>query len=259
MYNYDQLEKLYYKRKRKKYFIYFSILFILIIIVYFFYYVNNKIYKDKKHITNNIKSEINISKKNVNIIKSEHNLSKIKHNSIVKSEMNITKKVEKNVTKSDINLTKKSNKISKLSLNPMIPDVDIISIKVSEKNKNSIMSYTAHNITKPLKIKEPKIVIKVSKSKYSLKELLNNYKLFPEYETAIKIANIYFSQKKYDKCIEWAKKANNINPEDAESWLLYSKSLVKLGKNKEAKQLLDSYLKIYGSNQQIEKYVRSIK
>jgi tetratricopeptide (TPR) repeat protein len=75
----------------------------------------------------------------------------------------------------------------------------------------------------------------------------------------IKIANIYFKRKNYNKSIEWAKKANDINAENYESWLLYAKSLVKLGEINKAKKLLKSYIEIYGQNASIEDYLRSIK
>jgi tetratricopeptide (TPR) repeat protein len=250
MYNYDKLEKIYYARKRKKRFIYFSILFVLIIIAYFLYNINIKIHKQHQKHTMNTQSEINSSKKSINITE---------HKNIVKSKIDTTKKVEKNIPKLEANIKKETNKTKKLNLTPVVPDLSLIHIKVSDKKGDAIKSYTVTNTKKSLKMQKPKIVIKVSETTNSLKDLLNNYKVFPRYETAIKIANIYFSQKKYDKCIEWAKKANNINPEDAESWLLYAKSLVKSGKPNEAKKLLDSYIEIYGENQKIRTYLRSIK
>jgi tetratricopeptide (TPR) repeat protein len=277
MYNYDELEKIYYKRKIKKFFFSFSFLFILSIVFYllFIYFKQSK---NRNHTINTTKVEINSSKKNsVNLIKPEINLSKKSIVNVTKLEKNISKTNNVDLKKSEVNILKKTkkevnhsiNKIDKLMLNPIIPDVNITSISTSNKNKSSIESMNKLvkkqvkqkiNNSQKLEVEpKPTILIKVSKEKSSLKNLLNNYKLFPEYATAIKIATIYFNKKMYNNCIEWAKKANNINAEDEESWLLYAKSLVKLGKIKEAKKLLDSYLQIYGQNRKVKQYLRSIK
>jgi len=242
MYDYDELEKIYYKRKIKKYSFYFFILIILSCISYFLYYNSgSNFYKNKKHVKKQvIKSEMNVSKKiNTNIVISKQ-----------KQKQKQKEKQKKEKQKKE----KQNKKIEKLILNPIVPDISIAPVNKSLKKR------VERKINKTQKNKiDPKIIIKVSKEKYSLENLLNNYQAFPEYATAIKIANIYFNQKNYNNCIEWAKKANNINAQDAESWLLYAKSLVKLGKINTAKKLLNAYLEIYGQNQKIKKYLRNIK
>jgi len=73
------------------------------------------------------------------------------------------------------------------------------------------------------------------------------------------IAKYYFTRKKYQKAIKWVKKANEINPEDYESWYIFAKTLIKLGKVNKAKQVLIAYLNTYGPDKNIEELLRSIK
>jgi len=260
MNNYDELEKLYYKKKFKKYFFYILI-FLIFIVVGFFTYFNFK----KNEQTHKL---ISVEKTPKKYIHKEINKTK---------NIESIKKIESNKTKNYKNLKDKSKKnIDKLSLNPILPAISSDSI-LEENN-------TIKNITKPttttddLEIKKevkkevkeinttneiqepikPKIIIKVTKEKESLKNLIDNYQLSPDYSTAIKITKIYFKHKNYKKSIEWAKKANEINPEDSKSWLLYAKSLVKLGKRNRARLLLENYLKVYGNNQEITNYLRSL-
>jgi tetratricopeptide (TPR) repeat protein len=76
---------------------------------------------------------------------------------------------------------------------------------------------------------------------------------------AIKISKLYLKNSKYEKSIEWAKKANNINPENYESWYFFAKSLVKLGKRKKAEKILKAYIESYGTKPKIENLLRSLK
>ena len=70
---------------------------------------------------------------------------------------------------------------------------------------------------------------------------------------------LYLKNSKYEKSIEWAKKANNINPENYESWYFFAKSLVKLGKRKKAEKILKAYIESYGTKPKIENLLRSLK
>jgi len=257
MNNYDELEKLYYKKKFKKYFSYILI-FLIFIIVGFFTYFN---FKKNEQIHKLISVEKKSKKYMHKEINKTKNIESIKH------------KIESNKTKNYKSLkdgTKKS--IDKLFLNPILPDISSDSISEENKTiKNTIKpTTTTDNLETKKELKEinttneiqepikPKIIIKVIKEKESLKNLIDNYQLSPDYSTAIKISTIYLEKKKYNQSIKWAKKANEINPEDSKSWLLYAKSLVKLGKRNRAKLLLENYLKVYGNNQEIINYLRSL-
>ncbi|MDQ1340879.1 MAG: hypothetical protein QG567_2037 [Campylobacterota bacterium] len=62
------------------------------------------------------------------------------------------------------------------------------------------------------------------------------------YEKALKIAKFYFENKKHEKAIKWSLEANKINSADEESWIIFAKSSVVLGRSDQAKRALLTYL-----------------
>ena len=224
MNNYDELEKLYYKKKLKKY-LFYSFIFIAISFIGFFIYKEINKHIKTEQISNHIK------------IKTIQPKSKLKNKKEIKN---------------------------KLTLNPMIPKINDFKItkpKVTKPQKHQKVEKKPikKQIPKIIQPPKPKIIIKVSEnSDNSLSNLINNFSLLKDYSIAIKIAEIYFNHKKYNKTIEWAKKANEINSEDERSWLLYAKSLVQLGKINKAKELLQAYLQNYDKNEKITQYLRSL-
>ena len=70
-------------------------------------------------------------------------------------------------------------------------------------------------------------------------------KLFAErhsYDLAIQVAKSYYNDGKYKKALAWAKKANALDREQEEAWILYAKSLKKMGEDEKALQILRVYL-----------------
>jgi len=161
----------------------------------------------------------------------------------------------KEITSQKIANNHNTNMTKKLTINSEIPNIELQTKSKPENKNNKISITTTTNTTKP----QNKIKVVVVQKSQKLQDLLNYYKSFKDYDTAIKISEIYFKQKNYRKSIEWAKKANDINAKDEKSWLLYAKNLVQLGKIIKAKTLLKLYLEIYGPNKNIQNYLRSIK
>ncbi|NCD11730.1 MAG: hypothetical protein EOL93_04195 [Epsilonproteobacteria bacterium] len=54
------------------------------------------------------------------------------------------------------------------------------------------------------------------------------------YENAYALAHFYFERKSYLEAIVWAKKANKLNPNLDQTWLIYAKSKFSLGEKEEA-------------------------
>ncbi len=76
-------------------------------------------------------------------------------------------------------------------------------------------------------------------------------KLFVErhsYDLAIQLARNYYNDGKYKKALAWAKKANALDREQEEAWILYAKSLKKMGEDEKAYQILRVYLDYKESN-----------
>jgi len=168
-----------------------------------------------------------------------------------KKENNTKSSNIKKIIPQKISNNHNTNMTQKLTINSEIPNIDLNPKTESKNNKITIKTTS--------KTPENKIKVVVVQKSQKLQDLLNYYKSFKDYDTAIKIAQIYFKQKNYRKSIEWAKKANDINAKDEKSWLLYAKNLVQLGKIIKAKTLLKLYLEIYGPNKNIQNYLRSIK
>lgn len=68
------------------------------------------------------------------------------------------------------------------------------------------------------------------------------YRTNPKYETALIIARDFYTQENYVDSAIWAKKANQLNREAEEAWLLYAKSYYAQGRKEEAIKILELYL-----------------
>ena len=267
MHRYEELEKLYYKKKYIKYGTIGSLIFIILIVSYYFF---------NRDIEN---------KKVVKIKQTENNYTKkVEKKKIIKK---VTKKdFEKVKVDKESNLKKEEIKevavIQKLVLYPIFPDINELLAKekakkegdekkvvekenkikkeqIKEKTLNNNETIKITDNTNKDKKESKKIEIVVKEKKDSLNNLIHFYNITPDYETAIKISKIYLKENNYKEAIEWLKKANKLIPENYESWYLFAKSLVKLGKTKEAKRVLVAYLNNYGANPKIEQLLRSLK
>jgi len=245
MHRYEELEKLYYKKKYKKIFLYFLFVFISSLAVFsilkLISFNNVKHIKNKAEskITKNIKSNITKRLNEVNI--TEKNLSKQNKNEHKKPK-NIKTEVKSQINEKNntsFNLTFilpqiKENKEKK-------PASKKPALKVKEKNK------TTKNV-QPL----------IKENKADLKSLKASFYKFPNYSTAMTIANIYFSKKDLANAKIWALKANNIDPSKYESWKMFAMILLEKNDKIKAKEVLKIYLDNYGENEEISKLLRSI-
>jgi len=68
------------------------------------------------------------------------------------------------------------------------------------------------------------------------------YQRSPKFETALGIARDFYTKEDYTQAAAWAKKANQMNREAEEAWLLYAKSYYAQGKKNEAIGVLELYL-----------------
>lgn len=68
------------------------------------------------------------------------------------------------------------------------------------------------------------------------------YQRSPKFETALSIARDFYAKEDYAQAAIWAKKANQMNREAEEAWLLYAKSYYAQGKKNEAISVLELFL-----------------
>ena len=76
----------------------------------------------------------------------------------------------------------------------------------------------------------------------TLKSMLTRYKREPQYKLALKIARFHYESAAYAKASLWAKKANMIDKESDEAWIMYAKSEYARGNKTRAKEILRLYL-----------------
>ena len=84
------------------------------------------------------------------------------------------------------------------------------------------------------------------------------YRSNPKFETALIIARDFYAQENFVDAAIWAKKANQLNREAEEAWLLYAKSYYAQGRKSEAINILELYLN-YKDSKAASELVRTWK
>ena len=126
--------------------------------------------------------------------------------------------------------------------------LDFIAKKVTCSQKRSPKSPPKKILQKPVKkVKKETFVLKSKKFDVNkLKKLFQERKSF---NIALKLAQYYYLAHDYKQAIQWAKTANSIDKTDAESWIIYAKSLYTLGDKEKAKKILHIYSQFENSAQ----------
>ncbi len=83
---------------------------------------------------------------------------------------------------------------------------------------------------------------------------LATFKQNPTYELAITIARDFYGKNNFVDAAIWAKKANQLNREQEEAWLLYAQSYWGQGRKKEAVEVLELYMNYKDSKAASELY-----
>jgi len=214
-----ELEK---KCKKRRVFKVLKILFLFIVIVsiYLFLDKNNLLLtKMQEFVKSNLKK---IENKNIEEVKKE-------------------KKIISNNDKNS-----KNNKILELKFEVNFQELyqsykNRINSKLKKENK------IAKKTIKKDEIKEKRLEKKIIKSKN-----------LPPYETCIKLAKEYYQKGDYKQALKWAKNANIQDNKKADSWIITSKILYKMGKKNEAIKLLEIYYN-YTQNEKIKELIKKIK
>ena len=93
------------------------------------------------------------------------------------------------------------------------------------------------------------LTITTQKNENDLKDVIRRFKKNKNPALSLFIAKRYYELKKYQKSYNYALMTNEINKEIEESWIIFSKSLVKLGQHELAIITLKAYLKTNKSSQ----------
>jgi len=215
------------------------------IIVYILFFTEDMI-KKKVDNTQNKPDII----KNLNIVNKE-----IKKDPIVisqpkpkiKTEPKIEKKVKKTVQEEQTTVIKPSlkflNKISNQEIKYDIKD-DVIKEKI-EKLKHKLKK-------EPQKIDlEKQIKIKRQNSLKDIEDVVKRFNKNNNPLLSLFIAKKYYKLKNYKQAYNYALITNELNNNLEDSWIIFAKALVKLGKKDKAIITLKEYIKYSNSNKAI--------
>ncbi len=109
--------------------------------------------------------------------------------------------------------------------------------------------------------KKNKNVIKISKSESEqdvLKTLEKRFNKNKDPKTALFLSKAYYNKKDYVKALKWAIIANDLDSSNPQSWILFAKSSVKLGKKEQAVKALETFLRT-NDNIEIKEVLYSIR
>ncbi len=142
-------------------------------------------------------------------------------------EVSKKQKKEKVLTLNTDFIQKIEKKKEILFKNPPLPAPKIQKFKLSQNSE---------------KEEKPKIKI-ISKKVDTITFLKKRFESTNDINYALMLSSAYYEKKNYKKALYWAIKANEIDPSNERSWILFAKAKIKLGKKREAIKALKIYLK----------------
>ncbi len=124
-----------------------------------------------------------------------------------------------------------------------MPLQDPITSSLQEENEALSVSENIETNSKPEENDENKLSITSNKSDSDLKDVIRRFKKNKNPALSLFIAKRYYAAGEYQKSYNYALMTNEIDKNIEESWIIFSKSLVKLGQHELAMNTLKSYLK----------------
>ncbi|MEO1958039.1 MAG: CDC27 family protein, partial [Nautiliaceae bacterium] len=79
------------------------------------------------------------------------------------------------------------------------------------------------------------------------------------YDLAIILAKRYLRMNNLKKAQYWALRANELDPQKPDSWIVFAKILAKQGKKDKAIQVLNTYIDSYGENEVVNDTLNELK
>lgn len=114
-------------------------------------------------------------------------------------------------------------------------------VKTIKKPSIKIETVEKETVEKPRKKMHLNIIETSSVSAY--KDVAKRFKQTHDTDDSLFLARSYYRKGNYKKAEYWALQTNKINGNIAESWLIFAKSKVKLGRKNEAIDILTKYIK----------------
>ncbi len=261
--------KKYKIKSYSRYFLFLFLFFVCIIVLLLLFFKGTK---------NSVMAENNISDKVSSVDKKlpVHKQNKpIKSNIVIVSKKikiakKVSKKIENNNTKKTANISKNNtgkvlvlntdflkNVYNKQHKNIQIKKKDTVyNVKKIDKKNISSANTSVKEVNDTIN-KKPNIVIS-SKKIDEIKYLKDKFAVTSSFLYAKLLSEEYYHRRNYKKSLKWAIIANNINSNSEDSWILFAKSKVKLGKINDAIEALKIYLKVNNSDK-IRVLLKNIK
>ncbi|PHR58156.1 MAG: hypothetical protein COA44_04445 [Arcobacter sp.] len=138
-------------------------------------------------------------------------------------------------------------------INPYLSDVneEPLAYEIQQHYTNNISQVNEQVQTKtqtPI-VKKKMLTIVTQKNENDLKDVIRRFKNNKNPALSLFIAKRYYELKKYQKSYNYALMTNEIDKEIDDSWIIFCKSLVKLGQHELAVVTLKTYLKTNKSSQ----------
>lgn len=129
-------------------------------------------------------------------------------------------------------------------------DTQTLELNVKQSNRKSKIARNEKKVVPTIKIvdlDEKQFFSLKVKSVNEEEVLLRDFDAKKDYISAMKLANLYYQNRSYEKSIYWTKEASRINPGSSEPWIIYARSKNKLGLNDDAIIALEKYLVFFSS------------
>lgn len=152
-------------------------------------------------------------------------------------------------------VVKKSQQEQSLLLKPSLDFMNNIEKNISPYNeRKQFCTSNKKTEQKPQQVKKKKpekeklkITVNKNSDEEDLKDVIKRFKKNKNPALSLFIAKKYYKSKQYKKSYNYALMTNEIDKTIEDSWIIFSKSLVKLGKKELAIKTLKSYLKTTNS------------
>jgi len=146
---------------------------------------------------------------------------------------------------------KENNKIIKYYKEPSTPKNTIKTVTVNEVKQTS-KPVQETKIEQKVKEKNTDIVIQKQNTQNDIYEIIKRFKKSHNPALSLFVAKKYYDLGYYHQSYNYALVTNELNSEIEESWIIFSKSLVKLGEKDKAMKILKRYIiNSHSSNAQI--------
>ncbi len=265
MYEIEELEKKWKKYRFNKY---FKIALTSILTIIFFIGIYTFLDQSKKDLEKK-SNKLKISKKQD--IKTEID-NQIATSKKRKLDTSISKKkIASNKNKKiviDINRSINAKDKNEVRTSFLAPDLSFENrLNIIKKEKKFVKAKKEIKINKPPKKletklnpikKEKKIVIKTTDSKNFIDSLIAKFEKEKSPKIAIFLSKHFYKEKNYKESLKWAIRANELDSNSEDSWVLFAKSSIKLGKKEDAIKALKAYLSTHNSFK-VEELLNSIK